>query len=222
MEIKSLGYIGFGAKNPLEWLKFGTEILGMMPARAVPGESWGFPQDPNFKIASGGKGISEDGSVYLKLDDYQWRLGIHQDDENHGILYIGFEVDNVSKLEEAKKHLLENKIDVLDGSEDDAKARGVGGLIKLSDPSGNPVEIYYEPTLDYKFQSPIPNQTFVAGHLGLGHLMILAANREQTYDFYTKILGFKLTDYISFEGGDGAWFMRCNPRHHSMALSKFG
>ena len=36
MEIKSLGYIGFGAKNPLEWLKFGTEILGMMPARAVP------------------------------------------------------------------------------------------------------------------------------------------------------------------------------------------
>ena len=204
MEIKSLGYIGFGAKNPLEWLKFGTEILGMMPARAVPGESWGFPQDPNFKIASGGKGISEDGSVYLKLDDYQWRLGIHQDDENHGILYIGFEVDNVSKLEEAKKHLLENKIDVLDGSEDDAKARGVGGLIKLSDPSGNPVEIYYEPTLDYKFQSPIPNQTFVAGHLGLGHLMILAANREQTYDFYTKILGFKLTDYISFEGGDGA------------------
>ena len=97
MEIKSLGYIGIGSKDPLEWLKFGTEILGMMPARAVPGESWGFPQDPNFKIASGGKGISDDGSVYLKLDDYQWRLGIHQDDKNHGILYIGFEVDNISK-----------------------------------------------------------------------------------------------------------------------------
>ena len=43
MEIKSLGYIGFGAKDPLEWLKFGTDIIGMMPARAVPGESWGFP-----------------------------------------------------------------------------------------------------------------------------------------------------------------------------------
>ena len=38
MEIKSLGYIGFGAKDPLEWLKFGTDIIGMMPARAVPGE----------------------------------------------------------------------------------------------------------------------------------------------------------------------------------------
>ena len=155
MEIKSLGYIGFGAKDPQEWLKFGTEIIGMMPARAVPGESWGFPQDPNFEIASGGKGIADDGSVYLKLDEYQWRIGIHQDDNNHGILYIGFEVDNVTKLEEAKKHLLDNKIDVLDGSDEDAKSRGVGGLIKFSDPSGNPVEIYYEPTLDYKFQSPI-------------------------------------------------------------------
>ena len=93
-------------------------------------------------------------------------------------------------------------------------------MVKLAE--GNPIEIYYEPTLDYKFLSPIPNQTFVASHLGLGHLMILASNREQTYDFYTKILGFKLTDYISFDGGDGAWFMRCNPRHHSMALSKFG
>ena len=222
MEIKSLGYIGFGAKDPLEWLNFGTEILGMMPARAVPGESWGFPQDPNFKIASDGKGISEDGSVFLKLDEYQWRIGIHQDDNNHGILYIGFEVDNVSKLDEARQCLIDNKIDVLDGSPEDAKSRGVGGLIKFSDPSGNPVEIYYEPTLDYKFQSPVSGQTFVASNLGLGHLMILAANREQTYDFYTKILGFKLSDYISFEGGDGAWFMRCNPRHHSMALSKFG
>ena len=86
----------------------------MMPARAVPGESWGFPQDPNFEIASGGKGVADDGSVYLKLDEYQWRIGIHQDDNNHGILYIGFEVDNVTELEEAKKHLLDNKIDVLD------------------------------------------------------------------------------------------------------------
>jgi hypothetical protein len=31
MEIKSLGYIGFGATDPQEWLKFGTEIIGMMP-----------------------------------------------------------------------------------------------------------------------------------------------------------------------------------------------
>ena len=222
MEIKSLGYIGFGAKDPLEWLTFGTEILGMMPSRAVAGEDWGAPQDPNFKIASGGKGIAADGSVYLKLDEYQWRIAIHPHETNHGVMYIGFEVDNVNKLEEAKQFLISQKIDVLDGTSDEANSRSVGGLIKFSDPSGNPIELYYEPTLDYKFSSPVPGQTFVAGHLGLGHLMILASNREQTFDFYTKILGFKLTDYISFSSGDGAWFMRCNPRHHSMALSKYG
>ena len=95
MHIKSLGYIGFGAKDPLEWLNFGTEILGMMPARAIPGESWGFPQDPDFKIASGGKGIADDGSVYLKLDEYQWRLGIHPDNDNNGILYIGLSLIHI-------------------------------------------------------------------------------------------------------------------------------
>ena len=104
------------------------------------------------------------------------------------------------KLEEAKQHLINHKVDVLDGSDEDARSRGVGGLIKFSDPSGNPVEIYYEPTLDYKFSSPVAGQTFVASNLGLGHLMILTASREQTFDFYTKILGFKLTDYISFDG----------------------
>ena len=88
MEIKSLGYIGIGSKDPLAWLKFGTEILGMMPSRAVPGESWGMPggMDPDFKIESGGKGIAKDGSVYLKMDDHQWRLGIHPNQDNEGIL----------------------------------------------------------------------------------------------------------------------------------------
>ena len=70
MEIKSLGYLGINSKDPSSWLKFSTEILGMMPARAVPGESWGMPTDPEFKIASEGKGVADDGSVYLKLDKY--------------------------------------------------------------------------------------------------------------------------------------------------------
>ena len=90
------------------------------------------------------------------------------------------------KKEKAKEHLISNKVDVLDGTDDEAKSRSVGGLIKFSDPSGNPIEIYYEPTLDYKFSSPIPDHSFVASSFGLGHVMILAANREQTFDFYTK------------------------------------
>ena len=224
MEIKSLGYIGIGSKDPLKWLEFGTEILGMMPARAVPGESWDMPggMDPDFKIASGGKGVSDDGSVYLKMDDHQWRIGIHPNQDNEGILYMGFEVESKTKLDEAMETLKRNNISFELGTEDEANHRGVTGLAKCKDPSGNPIEIFFEPTIDYNFTSPVSNHKFVCGRLGLGHVMMYAADRVATYDFYTKIFGFKLTDYISYMGGDGAWFMRCNPRHHSVALAKYG
>ena len=36
MKIKGLGYVGYGAPDPSQWLKFGTEIIGAMPARALP------------------------------------------------------------------------------------------------------------------------------------------------------------------------------------------
>jgi len=224
MEIKSLGYIGIGSKDPLAWLKFGTEILGMMPSRAVPGESWGMPggMDPDFKIESGGKGIAKDGSVYLKMDDHQWRLGIHPNQDNEGILYMGFEVESETKLKEAMEDLKKHKIPVELGTEEEANLRGVTGIAKCKDPSGNLVEIFFEPIIDYNFTSPVPNQMFIAGRLGFGHVMMYAANRIDTYDFYTKIFGFKLTDYISYMEGNGAWFMRCNPRHHSVALARYG
>ena len=221
MEIKSLGYLGINSKDPLSWLKFSTEILGMMPARAVPGESWGMPADPDFKIASKGTGIADDGSVYLKLDKHQWRVGVHPSKEE-GIAYVGFEVESETKLLEAIESLESQGIKVTKGSEEDANSRAVTGLARLEDPAGNQVELFYEPTIDYKFSSPIPDQEFVADRLGLGHLMVYASDLVKTYDFYTKTLGFKLSDYISYLGGDGAWFVRCNPRHHSIALAKYG
>ena len=38
---------------------------------------------------------------------------------------------------------ISNKVDVLDGTDDEAKSRSVGGLIKFSDPSGNPITFEY-------------------------------------------------------------------------------
>ena len=187
MEIKSLGYLGINSKDPLSWLKFSTEIVGMMPARAVPGESWGMPTDPDFKIVSGGKGIADDGSVYLKLDKHQWRIGVHPSEEE-GISYIGFEVESETKLIQAMENLKTQNIKVTRGSDEEANARAVTGLAILQDPTGNQVELFYEPTIDYKFSSPISGQHFVADRLGLGHVMIFAADLIKTYDFYTDQL----------------------------------
>ena len=131
------------------------------------------------KIVSGGKGIADDGSVYLKLDKHQWRIGVHPSEEE-GISYIGFEVESETKLIQAMENLKTQNIKVTRGSDEEANARAVTGLAILQDPTGNQVELFYEPTIDYKFSSPISGQHFVADRLGLGHVMIFAADDNNT------------------------------------------
>jgi 3,4-dihydroxy-9,10-secoandrosta-1,3,5(10)-triene-9,17-dione 4,5-dioxygenase len=64
--------------------------------------------------------------------------------------------------------------------------------------------------------------SFLAGNLGLGHVNLLAAPLEQARDFYTRVLGFSLSDYIRFGDTDSANFFHCNARHHSLGLLKVG
>nr|MDT0523735.1 VOC family protein [Streptomyces sp. DSM 41633] len=58
---------------------------------------------------------------------------------------------------------------------------------------------------------------FVTGDLGLGHVVYMCKDYPASVDFYARVLGFKLTDYIVWDGAD-ATFLHCNPRHHSVAL----
>ena len=62
--------------------------------------------------------------------------------------------------------------------------------------------------------------------MGLGHIVLPASDLKKNYEFYTKILGFQDTDYMSFNMGDadkdfsaGLHFLHCNnPRHHTIGL----
>ncbi len=225
MEIKAVGYLGLGVPDPQAWLKFGTEILGMMPARAVPGESWGMPTDPlepPVPVASGGRGVADDGSVYLKMDERQWRVGIHLSKDSPGLRYLGLEVSGSAELQSAVLELQQHGIEVAMGSAVDANARAVTGIARFKDPAGISLELFFGPTIDNKFSSPVANLKFVAGHLGFGHLIMFVPNMVKFSDFYTRILGFKLTDYIRVGPEHSLQFLRCNERHHSIALAHVG
>jgi len=221
MNIRGLGYVGFGAPDPKAWLTYGTEIIGAMPARCLPGEAWGTPMDPTSGPASDGKGIGEDGSVYLKFDDYQWRIAVHPNETNRGIMYIGFELGDPLELEEAVKELQENGFEARIGSLEEARNRSVTGIAFTTDPNGNAVELFYGPCKDYKFQSPFGAQ-FKMGELGLGHMNLLVSDLVEVGAFYNQTLGFKLSDYIMFGPGLSANFFHCNPRHHTLGLTRVG
>lgn len=219
MNIKSLGYMGIGAADPGVWLEFAVDVIGMMPARAIPGAGWGVPQSLEARNDSG---IAPDGSVYVKMDDRQWRIAIHPSQTNHGLLYLGLELDDKLALESAVAELGQLGIVVRAGTDAEAYARAVSGIAYLTDPAGNNLELFYGPTRDYNFCSPHHGQEFVAGHLGLGHLNIFVEALEPNNDFYTRVLGFKLTDYIRMGPGASLNFLRCNERHHSLALIGMG
>lgn len=220
MKIKSLGYVGIGAPDPLVWLDYATEVIGTMPARNIPGVPWGMPQKD--KVDTSRPGVAADGSIYLKMDERQWRIAVHPDEENRGLKYFGLEVDDQLALEQAVAELNEQGIDARMGTAQQAYGRAVTGIAYLRDPAGNNLELFYGPTTDYNFASPVAGLEFVAGHLGLGHLNLFVSNRQECFDFYTRVLGFKLTDYIRFGPEVELQFLRCNARHHSIAMVDLG
>lgn len=221
MKVRALGYVGIGVPDPAACLDYATRILGLMPARACPGEEWGMPAVPGSAPASGGSGIAADGSVYLKMDDWQWRIGVHPCAGRAGLLYLGFELASALELEQAVAELCAAGCEARAGSEAEARGRAVTGIAYTRDPMGNPLELFYGPTKDRKFVSPA-GMEFVAGPLGVGHVNLLAAPLARARDFYTRVLGFRLTDYIRFGPGDSANFFHCNARHHSIGLLKVG
>jgi 3,4-dihydroxy-9,10-secoandrosta-1,3,5(10)-triene-9,17-dione 4,5-dioxygenase len=220
MQVKAVAYVGLLATDTSAWLSYCTAILGMMPARAIPGEGWGAPGEE--RPDSERTGVGPDGSVYLKMDERQWRVAIHPSASENGLAYLGLELDTATELDEAVRELRALDIEVRVGGQDEARARAVTGVAFLRDPSGNALELFYGQTADHKFRSPVVDHTFVAGHLGIGHFNLFVKNQAACFDFYTKVLGFRLSDHFSYGGEARLQFLHCNPRHHSVAMIELG
>ena len=53
----------------------------------------------------------------------------------------------------------------------------------------------------------------------IGHVVLYVADLERSVDFYTKVLGFRVSDvYPDTMMAGGMVFMRCNADHHGVAL----
>jgi 3,4-dihydroxy-9,10-secoandrosta-1,3,5(10)-triene-9,17-dione 4,5-dioxygenase len=221
MEIRQLGYLGLQASDPKAWLDFATRVCGLMPARVLPGEAWGMPGQPAGSPPSAGSGIASDGSVYLKLDDWQWRVALHPA-EGPGLRYLGFELRGPEELDAAVAELEARGVAVQRATAAELEARAVHGMAHLRDPAGNRVELFHGVTRDHNFVSPAGVPGFVTGTLGAGHAVLLVPDMDAALGFYCGVLGFRLSDYVIFGPGQGVWFLHCNARHHSVALVHVG
>lgn len=207
MEVRSLGYVLIESTDPAKWLHFGTEILGLMVAPNMP----------------------DDGNVYLKMDARPFRFAITRGERDR-LALCGWELADKADFEDARQTLEKAGVAFEQGSAEEAANRRVRELIRLQDPSGNTLELYWGADLDYaKFISPkgiAGFETGFNGDMGFGHAVIPASPLKETHDFYKELLGFGDTDYMHFkftddpnDPGQGLHFMHVNnPRHHSLAL----
>lgn len=155
--------------------------------------------------------------VRLRFDEHHHRIALHPA-KTDSVVAIGWEVPSLDELGSVRRKVAEQGFPITEGTREDLADRKVEALFRFRDMDGFPLEIYYSPwTDDVPFQPSRPMSGFNCGPLGLGHVVLVTKNRGKAAHFYQEVLGFSVTDYIAWNELD-AIFLRCNPRHHSLAL----
>ena len=97
-----------------------------------------------------------------------------------------------------------------EGIESDVRSDSVPGLGKLlafQDQKGTTIELFREWSTVGNHQ-----QVVGVGALKLGHVAFVTPEPKALAEFYEKVLGFRVSDWI----GDFFVFMRCNADHHAV------
>jgi 3,4-dihydroxy-9,10-secoandrosta-1,3,5(10)-triene-9,17-dione 4,5-dioxygenase len=192
MDIRGLGYIGIDVADLGSW----REYAGLLGTMAVP----------------------DDNGLRLKIDERPFRVLAQATEGSEGLAFAGWEVPDAAALEASATELEKAGCPTEVASAAECADRRVRGLIGTTDPSGFAIELFHGPIHDHQlFVSPTGVSGFVTGPQGLGHIVLGTPHLSECVDFYSNLLGFRVSDYWR-PGDDDVVFMRCNQRHHSLAL----
>ena len=189
--IKDIIQVGVGVPDRDRFAAFAREMLGL-PTTDSP-----------------------DGAVtYVRADRYQHRIAARSAGAP-ALNYIGFDVGGPEELAEWQTKLGAASIDWRRGSSAECAERHVADFIEFKDPNGHALalshgfEIASEPV---RFNRDVTVT-------GLGHVLLTVKDTQRSHDFYTQVLGFRLSDWIHIDDNIRLCFLRCNARHHSIALA---
>jgi 2,3-dihydroxybiphenyl 1,2-dioxygenase len=189
--LQALGYLGFHTECLDDWAGYGATLLGMQ----LTGRS--------------------ESSLCFRMDDRKQRILIHSETDKRPI--FGWEVENAGALETLAAKLESSKVLVSRMSKALAGQRHVADGITFEDPGGNRLEVFYGPEISTDSFTPgRAHSGFKTGPLGLGHIVLNTTHMDADITFYTEVLGFKLSDYVTKPFR--AMFFHINSRHHSLAL----
>jgi catechol-2,3-dioxygenase len=161
-----------------------------------------------------GEKLSSDAAV-LRCAYEDFCLVLRQSGEKPSVDYVCYELAPGLKLADARR-TLESRGER--ASEFEVPLRGAA--LRLQDPDGNSVVLVerVKPAdsrpAEVKYSKNIPGWH----PRKLGHTNFLTANVKRVVQWYTEILGFKVTDWI---GDEGVW-LHVNADHHVLAFLNKG
>jgi 3,4-dihydroxy-9,10-secoandrosta-1,3,5(10)-triene-9,17-dione 4,5-dioxygenase len=194
--VRGLGYIVIGTRDLEAWRSFACDALGLMATPAP----------------------DADNAIHFRTDDRPLRIRV-EEREGESFVAAGWELANQAAFEAAIEALKREGVDVEAGSDELRASRCAQDVVRFRDPNDTAHELYYGTIYDHKpFVSPVGGGGFVTGDLGLGHVVLPASDVAAGRSFFERVLGFRLSDEMIM-GPFSLAFMRCNPRHHSLALA---
>jgi 2,3-dihydroxyethylbenzene 1,2-dioxygenase len=199
-KVTELGYIGLGVSDLDAWHRYLTEVIGL---------EWVDEREPE--------------RAYYRMDSWHHRVVVQRDSRDD-LLFLGLRVAQREDLDALCEILSKSDTAYRYGTPEEISERRVMGLVKLHDPSGNPIELFFGPRVDAHkpFHPGRPMfGRFVTGPQGLGHMILRQNNSEQARAFY-RLLGFEgdIQFQLALPGGMVAQpcFMKCNDRQHTIGF----
>ncbi|EFQ84387.1 putative 2,3-dihydroxybiphenyl 1,2-dioxygenase [Aeromicrobium marinum DSM 15272] len=191
----SLGYLGVTTPRAEEWPDFARRVFGM-------------------EVVS-----DETGAHRMRWDDRAFRLAVHPGDTDE-VAYIGWESRDSGDLDRITATLRSRGVEVVVESAEVANQRMVSELVSFHDPFGIRHEVYAGAVeFDRSFRGERSTTKFRTGPQGLGHAVLVVPDLEVGTAFYEEVLGLVTTDVVHHGPALGTMrFLRCNTRHHSIAL----
>jgi 2,3-dihydroxy-p-cumate/2,3-dihydroxybenzoate 3,4-dioxygenase len=140
------------------------------------------------------------------------------DSRHHALVYsesrdepqaVGFETTDAPALKAEARRLDALGLSPRIGTRDECALRNVSAMLKLSDPSGNQIEIVVpQRDTDAPFVPPRP-----AGIEGLAHVGLRSSDPARDEAFWTDVLGARVSDRVGI-----APMLRFDVVHHRVAL----
>lgn len=190
-KVRALGYLGLTTDDLQGWRDLAGPLLGADPVDR-----------------------GED-AVDIRLDAREWRVRVSEAAAND-LAFAGWELADDSELDAVVADLAQAGHEFVEAGDAQRMDRGVQRLVTGTDPDGNAVELFHSAAVS---GSPFVSQRgarFETGP-GVGHMVLFVSDLDRMLAFYCGILGLKVTDVIHLSK-ETIYFLRCNERHHSLAL----